>query len=335
MSRDLFASSFSNSLSSILSGVTGRGLVSKSARDMKSILDRDRGKSCLETGTCRPNGFRGSVLDRFFGYSSGYSSGSSGSAFGFLFILSLTVFIIFLILTFINYTMFPIFSFSPNDSALITIPNATDREVAYTRDPAVPNLRRDKDTKLDATSLPLCCIYTIGADILINGGLKPISYPNVILYRDLESNASTLSKAPKATASTLNMVYTNTNILVWMDQHTNDLNITLVTVDVGGAENLQTMSPPVQNVPLNKTFRLALLVADSFVELYINGQLERTIAIQGNLKQAGQSTNATDFYPPVADESTGGVRISNMSMWPRILSSKEIRAFEADPMSSR
>ena len=41
----------------------------------------------------------------------------------------------------------------------------------------------------------------------------------------------------------------------------------------------------------------------------------------------------TDFYPPVVPPEVGGITIANMAMWPRLLTSREIRAFESAPMS--
>jgi hypothetical protein len=164
-----------------LSSLTGKS--SQLARDLYKGYSST---SCRATGTCAPP--EDSVFNRVFGRDS--SQRTTGASTGLLFFLSMALFIIFLILVFVNYTIYPVLSFSANDSALVSIPTASDRELAYTKDTAVPTLRRDKDTGLAKTVLPTCCIYTIGADLYINGGLKPISYPNVLLYRDLSGNSS-------------------------------------------------------------------------------------------------------------------------------------------------
>ena len=257
------------------------------------------------------------------------------SAFGGLFFLSLAVFVIFLVLTFINYTLYPIFSFSVNDSALITIPTASDREYSYSTTTAVPNLRRDQDRGGTTTpsQLPAGCTYTIGADIFIDGGLTPIRYPNVILYRDLSNNTATLTRSVTATRTSLNTSYPNSNIILWLDNATTDLMLSLVTLDNLGGDVLNTYTV-IKNVPLQKTFRLVMIVTDSFVEIYKNGQMETTVTMEGSIKVFGSSTSSTDFYPPVAGAGTGGITLANMSMWPRVLTSKEVRAFEATPIRS-
>jgi hypothetical protein len=246
------------------------------------------------------------------------------------------LFILFLLLVFINTTMYPIFSFSMNETGLIRIPLSTDRELSYTKTgSAIATKRRDTDTgnKDNKTALPVCCNYTIGVDIHIDGGLTPITYPNVLLYRDLQVPSVTATAAAAATKANLGAKYPNTNIIVWLDRSTNNLNVTLVTKDIGLNDTLQHL-PPIENVPLNKAFRLTIVLADSFIEVYMNGELERTMQITGNLKGIGSATASTDFYPPITEYRQGGVKISHMSMWPRVISSREIRAYEATPMSS-
>ena len=326
-------------MSGLFSTFTGRGAVAAQA-----AYDAAKGRA-RSRKDCPPDMLGGlSSYSTYFG--NAYSS-ATVSVSGALFFFSLIVFVIFLILIFIHYTFFPVFALSVNDPGFIPVPTSTDRELSFKKSSlATPSTRRDTDNglqtittgtppvTLNKTSLPSCGSYTIAADVFIDGGLKPIAYPNVILYRDIADNSDTLAEAPNAVASTLHETYARTNILAWLDPHTNDLQITVVAIDIGGQQRLQSLQPPIQNVPLNKYFRLAIVLADSFVEIYINGGLERSMQINGNLKQIGDSTTSTDFYPPITDPSIGGVKMGNMSMWPRVITSKEIRAYEAAPMTS-
>jgi len=300
------------------------------------------------TGKCRPGTPPTTVVGSLFGATSGNTFGplfpgattvsTSGgtSVFGGLFFLAAILFVLFLLLMFINTTVYPIFSFSMNEPGLISIPLSTDRELSYKKvGLAIPTTRRDTDTGNtdNVTTLPICCNYTIGVDIFINGGLTPITYPHVLLYRDLSGASVTAGTAAAATPSNLAEKYPNTNLIVWLDKATNNLNVTIVTKDSGLNEKLQNVSP-IENVPLNKLFRLVVVLADSFVEVYINGELLRTMQVSGNLKGIGSATASTDFYPPVTEYTEGGVRVSNMSMWPRVITAREIRTYEATPMTS-
>lgn len=267
----------------------------------------------------------------------GGASTATGT-FGTLFGISMLIFIMFLVLVFVHFTLFPVFSLSPNSPGIIPINITTDRELAYTRDgDAEPTVARNTMTGLSKTTLPTTAEYTIGTDIFISGGPNPNQYPNVILYRDLSPNSS-IDKATRPPADSslspgLNFpaAFENTNIVVWLDQTTNDLQLTLFTVPAPQAVSIQEFTTPVRNVPLNKTFRLTIIVSASFVELYINGALEKSMPVSGTIMPL---PNATDFYPPINNFKTGNVKIRNMSMWPRILTSKEIRSYESSPMSS-
>jgi hypothetical protein len=310
-------------------------LTNPSSKAAAAAYEAARATSCNpdSKGRCRQGG---STTWSIFPTSTTVSTSASAATFGSLFIIAVVIFIIFLILVFVHYTMFPIFALSVNDPGLVLIPISSDRELSYKKDGiAVSTKRRGTDTGItgNTTTLPACSNYTIGIDIFINGGLTPITYPNVILHRDTHTPQTTPAGRESATKTNFHTKYTNTNILIWLDKETNNLNVTLVTVNIGLAEQLQHL-PPIENVPLNKKFRLAVVLADSFIEVYINGGLERSMQITGNLKQIGSSTAPTDFYPPITTYEVGGVKVSNMSMWPRVITSKEIRTYEAAPMSS-
>ena len=290
----------------------------------------------------------GTRLSRSYDFWGGPSALGGASVatgtFGTLFTISMVIFIIFLTLVFVHFTLYPVFSLSPNSPGIIPINLTTDRELAYTKEgDAAPSVARntmtglvDPTTQLSTTTLPTTAVYTIGTDVYINGAPNPNPYPNVILYRDLSPNtslAAATSPPPDPSLSpseNFMSIFTNTNIVVWLDQTTNDLQLTLITSNQPNI-NVEEFVTAVENVPLNKTFRLTIIVAATFVELYINGALQKSMPITGSLMPL---PNGTDFYPPINDYKTGNVKIQNMSMWPRILTSKEIRAYESSPMSS-
>ena len=314
-------------------------LTNPSSKAAAAAYEAARAATCNPdaTGRCRKDG---PTTWSIFPTSTTVTTSASAGTFGTLFIISIVIFIIFLILVFIHYTMFPIFALSVNDPGVVLIPISSDRELSYKKDGiATSTKRRGTDTgnAANTSTLPACSNYTIGLDILINGGLTPITYPNVLLYRDVytltDATVAGRTGANAATKTTLHTKYPNTNILVWLDKETNNLNVTLVIKDTGLNEKLQHL-PSIENVPLNKKFRLTIVLADSFIEVYVNGGLQRSMQITGNLKSISTSTAPTDFYPPITSYAVGGVQISNMSMWPRVITSKEIRAYEASPMSS-
>jgi hypothetical protein len=237
-----------------------------------------------------------------------------------MFYFSLTAFILFLILVFMHFTITPVFSFSPNDSGFIPVPTVSDQQVAFTKNPATP------DVSGNFTGIPVCS-YTIGADVYLSGNFFSSSIPRVLLYRSIKGSVS-----PPITDTSSNLLKTfpDTNIILWLDSMKNDLYVSVVTSTDGTAATarLQT-SKAVQNIPVKNVFRVTVVFTQQFVEIYINGKLEETMAMKS--PPVTVATNAS-FYPVI--KSIGpNVLISNLSLWPRVLTSREVAAY-GSPISN-
>jgi hypothetical protein len=261
---------------------------------------------------------------------------ATGSTFQILFYLSLVVLIIFLMLTFVHFTMFPIFSFSADQPGIISVPTASDKQITYTKGPATYDLSGA------FTNVPPCT-YTLGADVGLSGNFMLAQIPRVILYR---------AGAPVQTQNTLSGItdsttdeerlqimnnflireYPDTNILIWLDPIKNDLYVSVVVTNPSGGSGisgrmLQTSSP-VENVPIKKVFRLAVVFTNAFVEIYINGRLEKSMVLDSPPVTIA-STSA--IYPTVKSIQQN-VMIANLSLWPRVLTARDINSKEAAPI---
>ena len=251
------------------------------------------------------------------------------SIFGALYYSSMFILVIFLILVFVHFTVSPIFALTANEPGIIVISGTSDREMAYTTTAATPNAARNAG--IPRTALPDICNYTIGFDLVVTS-LPPTTYPVGILYRAGLSSSNPAPLPPvigynRASPTQLSGTYDKTNIIVSAQAATKKIQVTLITTGTDGIVE-KSMETPIEP-DFTKPFRLAIVVADSFVEVYMNGSLKSTINLVDPLKQI----TATDFYPPVVPPEVGGITLRNMSMWPRILSSKEIRTYEATPMT--
>ena len=238
----------------------------------------------------------------------------NGGLFGILFTASLIILILFLILVFINYTIYPIFSFSPNDNGLISIPTASDRKLSFTKTPAA------SDLSANFIGLPTSS-YTLGADIYLSGTFMLAEIPRVILYR------ASKAVADAGTVDSLLSTYPETNFILWLDPVKNDLYVSVITMGDGGGKSIET-SEPIENVPIRKVFRVAVVFTPNFVELYINGKLERSMIIQGGLLAVNETTNIYSSIKPIQQN----VMLANLSLWPRVLTAREINVNESAPM---
>jgi hypothetical protein len=236
-----------------------------------------------------------------------------GALFGGLFAASLVVFVIFLLLVTINYTIYPIFSFSPNDNGLIPIPTASDREMAYTRVPASSDLSANF-INVPATS------YTMGADVYLSGSFMLAQIPRVILYRAMEPVTS------GGTEDSLLSTYPETNFILWLHPVKNDLYVSVVTQGNGGRTAIET-SEPIENVPVRKVFRVAIVFTPNFIEVYMNGKLVRSMVIEGGLLAVNETSNIYSSVKPIQQN----VMLGNLSLWPRVLTAREISVNESAP----
>ena len=276
------------------------------------------------------------------GYSNFYTTSEDTTAitvFGILFYGALLGLVILLILVFVHFTITPIFALTVNDPGIVTLTSGIgDREMAYTTLPGPLVSRVSSLSTAPFTTLPPICTYTIGLDVYDTPGTMSRidkSYP--ILYRDTLANKQGLVGYDIDLTSYSNQVktlYGNTNIIVWMND-ARKLVVSLVTYNASGAYMLQSLDPIQVSKPLTQLwYRLTIVMGDTFAEVYINGNLQGTIVTAGNTIMSLQNT---DFYPPPVAFSTqtngGSVAIANMAMWPRLLTSKEIRTYEGAPVN--
>jgi hypothetical protein len=119
-------------------------------------------------------------------------------------------------------------------------------------------------------------------------------------------------------------------MLLWLDSMKNDLYVSVITSTTGTASTarLET-SEAVQNIPVKNVFRVTVVFTQQFAEIYINGKLQQTMAIKGPPVTVAPTA---EFYPVI--KSIGpNVLISNLSFWPRVLTSREVAAY-GSPVSN-
>lgn len=244
--------------------------------------------------------------------------------------ISLMFFILFLILVFIHFLIFPIFSISPDDNGIIPIPLPSDKQMAFTQAPAV------SDLSANFLGIP-ACTYSFSMDIYLSGDFQALTIPRVLFYRSTankgvspRSNITDWSSGSSGSSQSndLNIklagTFPDTNIVLWLDPTKNDLFASVLTSSDGTATNARMeTTPPIENIPIRKVFRLTCVFTQQFIELYINGNLERSMA----LKNSPVSVAPTAYFFPVISTIGPNVRMANIAFWPRTLSAREAHAY--------
>ena len=232
---------------------------------------------------------------------------NNGSLIGSIFYGSVIMFIILLILIVVNFTIFPVFSFSPNDNGFLPVPTVSDQQLGFTKGPAASDLSANF---VGVAS----CSYTLGMDVFLSGNFQASNVPRVLLYRALKK----VSPPSTDTSGNLASRFPDSNILIWIDPMKNDL---FASVRTGGG-TMQT-TQPIENIPIKKTFRLTVVFTQQFIEIYINGTLEKSMAFKNPPLTVADGAN---FYPVISTVGPN-VMIANVAFWPRVLTAREARAY--------
>ena len=232
--------------------------------------------------------------------------------FSYLFYLSIISFFIFMILIVVHYTITPVFKFdSSGTSAPIDVSaGITDGQLSWSSGPAPPDSPPSPGFKNLLNS-----DYTLSFDVFISTDFSTVSSPHVVLYR---------STAPKDLTANIKVdniptIFTDSNIIVYIDSMKNDLNIITQTTTTNGSVVPEPL-PPIVNVPVGTPFRVGIIFTSNYLEVYINGKLEATRILRGTL-----IGSLGTFYSPPSRVSSS-VQIANIQYWARILTPSDLRA---------
>ena len=259
------------------------------------------------------------ILGRYSSLSPSWlSKGIAGTALTLLFYTSITVFILFLVLVFIHYTMYPIFSFSADEEGIISIPTASEQQNAFHGVVATSDMSANIVAISDTN-------YTVSFDVYLSGDFFVTKAPRTLLYRA----ATRVVVGSDDTVTNILTKYSDSNILLWVDPEKNDLFVSAMTSSNGGPKGIETLPTPVKNIPIRKVFRLTVVYTDRFMEVYINGRLETSMPLRG--KPVSQAASHAFFPPP--SHVSGSVKVANMSFWPRPLRAREVKSLAGTPMA--
>ena len=220
--------------------------------------------------------------------------------------------LLFIVLITIHFTIRPIFSFLPGDGGVISMPTATTEQLAFSKGPA------PVDVSCNIINI-VSKNYTLSLDVFLSSGFYTTSVPRVLLYLSDKQ----ITMAGTDTTDSLLTRFPSTNVFIWVDSMKNDLYVTAVGVDPTGTSHLLN-SKPIENVPLRDPFRITMVVATGFIEIYMNGELVQTMNLGYPLKNIDGTAPIYYFATPMPVFNS--VQIANISYWNNILSSKTIRA---------
>jgi hypothetical protein len=240
----------------------------------------------------------------WFGSSSG-SSGTTMSVAGQIITYILAVIIVTLfILILVHFFITPIFQLHPGGPGVIPVPGGDDGKMFWNKglNPQI----LDADLPINGISWG----YTLMLDTFIQ---NPLQFSNK--YRILCSRGAVRKSSPTGTDTFLGILDTY-NIVVALDPNTNDLIISLLS---GTSTTKHEENVIIPNVPVQKVFRLGIVVMERALEVYINGNLVKTRKYDYSLQ------NISGPIDPATPEESTIATFQMLKVWNRILSTSEMR----------
>lgn len=212
------------------------------------------------------------------------------------------VVVVTVILLFVHFTLRPVFRLVPGGKGIIPIPGFSDGQVYWKPKTAVAPLI---ESKLPASYPTQNWTFTL--DIFINNPTVHGFEPSYIFSRGTGYKKGTIEE---------NVVE------VLLIPGSNDLVVT-VRNSLRNSESVL-----LSNVPVQTPFRLGVVVLDVAMEVYVNGRLMKTRAMD-----APPANFKGVFVPPQGDAASL-VKISNLHLWNRVLTPSEIRNAQPALVSS-
>lgn len=209
--------------------------------------------------------------------------------------------IIMIILVFVHYFIAPVFQLNPGGPGIIPVPGLRDSKVYWRKQPAYP-ISDISGTNLGSQATN----WSFSLDFFIE---EPLNINSK--YRILFNRGGTIPQS--ATESTLKGQIKDYNICIALMPDTNDMIVSTINVD-GNMENIT-----IPNVPVQKPFRVGVILMDMIMEVYVNGMLFKTRKLDAPPKQIGG-----EFVPPQGSNTSVG-KVMNLQIWKRPITASEMR----------
>jgi hypothetical protein len=215
--------------------------------------------------------------------------------------------IVLVILIFIHFFITPVFKVKPGAPGIIPIPGTDDGTLFWNTTSA--GIIQDQNLPISGISSN----YSLIVDVFVENPLQFSTTPRIILTRGALLNE-------KPTGDTLLGTFGYYNIVAALLPDTNDL----IVSTLNSANNMENVVIP--NVPVQTPFRLGVILMDNALEVYINGKLVKTRTLLSPPK------DIKGDIAPAAGLQSNIIKVRNLKIWPRVLSTAEIR--EATPSLS-
>lgn len=272
-----------------------------------------------------------------------YATPENGSyLLNVLFYLFMYLFIVFIVMLIIHFSITPVFKFTPGAKGYIGLPSSTDDRVYWNdkKQPLSDQVGRVPKISDDLAAYPFTSDFSFSVDLFVRRITDAdSSKKRAILYKTFEYgndlttkigiNGSTDSTTYHLTSPEPNQnleEYMKTRCSMYMYlSDTNNLGVTFFSGPTGVPYSIRE----IKNIPLYTPFRVTVVFEGKTFTVYINGKqaFQRIISSAIVLNSSnGMPTTNQRFYasPEWAKEPTQTIFLQNLHLWPRAITYKEV-----------
>ena len=237
---------------------------------------------------------------------------SSASYTGIMYYFVAILIVLIISLTVIHYLVYPMWKLRPGTKGLIPLPGSDDTYKAWQTKPF--NTIDTVTTPLGSNSIN----WSGMLDVILDDPTK-----NLGLYRILFWRGAPILKQPSTSdpvSNTLMSYIPTFNLCIYMDKITNDLHISVLTLESVNKPVIETILIP--NPPTRKALRIGWMLGETFLEVYVNGYLISS----KTLKHPLMSIPVNSFNPIIETIDGNAARIQMLQLWNRPLAAGEFKA---------
>jgi len=235
--------------------------------------------------------------------------------------------VLLIILLIINYTIYPIFQLQAGGPGFIRIPFMQSQQVFWSPGGSFQDI--SSNCKINQPNQAYN--WSMSLDISIKNPVMTVQDTQFkSLFRLLFNRGGDVNPTPTFIDGSINDLFTGSNkynLAIGLLRDTNDLYISTNTE--AGEQGVL-----LQNVPTKTPFRIGVVVMSTYLEVYFNGKLFKT------LKLAGQISDIPSDRPPLLIQALKGnttdqiARLGNLITWNQVVNPSVIKYATPELMDS-
>jgi len=229
--------------------------------------------------------------------------------------------VLLILLLFINYTIYPIFQLQPGGPGFIRIPYMESQEKYWTSlKPPYDDI--SGNCKVNMASMTYNWSMVLDLSIK-NPNMNLQDNNNKTLFRLLFNRGGTIIGTPVFMDGSITDVITGHNLAIGLLRDTNDLYIsttTSVPVPNSNTTTPQEQGVLINNIPTQTPFRIGVTVMSTYMEVYLNGKLAKTIKLAYPITDRDSSMPILSFQGPQGSTPNQIARVGNLLVWNQVIS---------------